>query len=602
MKNVTQYFLAPAGRLWIPALAATLLLSSIVAADPPNILRVGHPLDPACDFDDIHGAMIAAALDGSSTTEIRLATNMTYYNTATNITDQSVDLIGGFSDCSDGDPGSAQTTLYGYAGAAPPVILVENGTSTRHQVLLKNLVLRESTSSGDGGGAKLSRNVDVVLDNVTVTENSAIRGGGVFIDGGAENINVTFTNNSQVSFNTAMNGGGVFCLNWATVLFEDGAIAFNEATSQGGGVFVAEHCHFTSQAGGVFEGIFSNKASTQGAGVNAGHSDGLLDEGYDIRFDMKNNSLSSALLVANECLGNCFGGGVAGSGASVQMDFINTVINGNSASYGGGVYIAFEAELSMRAVGGCPPDLWCSRLTNNVAALDGGTGRAGALRIDSGAQASVFRTEISGNSADVASAIRVAGLRPSTGTPARLDGEGLLIAENSGADEVIQCEDLGETTLGYVTITDNHDQLGSIKIGEASVNLYSSIVHDDYGNTGSVVFLTEFLSNVSVDLLMAHEIGSGPMGRKYRLDPGFVDPDGDDYRLGPTSLAIDRGDTTVYVPHYSDMEGQVRGYDDTGTTDVHGTFDLGADEYVVPDVFSNGFESGDTDDWSDTVP
>ncbi len=604
MKIGSLFFSGRLRGIWVVLIAAGLLLPSLNAHAEPNVIRVGHGLDPACDYDDIHGAMIAAALDGNSTTEIRLAMNNSYFDTATNISDQSVDLIGGYSDCSDDDPGTAQTILYGVAGTGPPIIVAENGTSTRHQVLLKNLILRESTSGADGGGVMLTGNLDVVFDYVDVTENSALRGGGVFIDGNGDDIDVLFTNFSEVSFNTATDGGGVFCIDHATVLFEDGAIAFNEAGTDGGGVFVAEHCHFTSQAGGFLQGIFYNQANSDGAGVYAGHAETWIPgEDYDIRFDMRNNSSSPALLVANECMGTCSGGGVTGFGPSVRMEFVNTVINGNSARFGGGVFLYFGAELVMRAAGRCSAGSVCSGITNNVAGPDDSFGWGGGISIANGAQAWISRTEISGNSADQSSAIRVQGFMTGTAVPARLFGEGLLIVENSGADDVIFSNMSAETTLAYVTISDNRDQLRSIEIEDATLSLFSSIVWDDYGNRDTSVFLTDGLSNLTVDLLMAHEVDSVPFNsRAYQLQPGFVDPDGDDYRLGSGSLAIDRGDVTVYVPQYFDMEGQARGFDDGGTVNIFGTFDLGADEYVYSDIFNDGFERGDTTDWSNTVP
>ena len=578
-------------------------LLSLNAHGDPNIIRVGHGLDPACDYDDIYGALIAAANDGSSTTEIRLAIYGSYFAVAANISDQSVDLIGGFADCSDDDPGTAQTTLYADTGLALPVILVENGTSTRHQVLLKNLVLREATSVSDGGGAKLRGDVQVVFDNVDLTANSASRGGGVFIDGDGDDIDVRFTNLTEISFNTATEGGGVFCIDHATVLFESGAIAFNEAGTDGGGVYVAEHCHFTSQAGGLLQGIYYNQANSSGAGVFAGNAEPWIPgEDYDIRFDMKNNSSSPALLTANECLGDCRGGGVRGFGSSVRMEFVNAVINGNSARYGGGIHLDWGAELNMRAAGRCSAGSVCSGITNNAANPDGSLGWGGGIYITSGAQAWISRTEISGNSADQSSAIRVQGVMTGTGVPARLFGEGLLIVENSGADDVIFSNMSAESTLAYVTISDNRDQLRSIEIEDATLSLYSSIVWDDYGNRDTSVFLTTGSSNLTVDLLMAHEVDSVPFNsRAYFLQPGFVDPDGDDYRLGSSSLAIDRGDTAVYVPQDYDMEGQARGFEDGGTANIFGTFDLGADEYVYSDIFNDGFERGDTTDWSNTV-
>jgi hypothetical protein len=107
-------------------------------------------------------------------------------------------------------------------------------------------------------------------------------------------------------------------------------------------------------------------------------------------------------------------------------------------------------------------------------------------------------------------------------------------------------------------------------------------------------------------------------GANMSLDPGFVgpgfwhdngtvgDPTDDywvwgDYHLGASSPCIDAGsDGAPYpgdLPTY-DFEGDPRVMDGNG--DQIATVDIGADE--LPLIFADGFETGNHEAWSDTVP
>jgi hypothetical protein len=83
-------------------------------------------------------------------------------------------------------------------------------------------------------------------------------------------------------------------------------------------------------------------------------------------------------------------------------------------------------------------------------------------------------------------------------------------------------------------------------------------------------------------------------------DPRLRNPAAGDYRLGPTSPAIDFCDTTHWASAAFDIEWQSRDLDHP-FPDRLGIRDLGADEYQVV-VFRDGFESGDAAPWSSVSP
>ena len=90
------------------------------------------------------------------------------------------------------------------------------------------------------------------------------------------------------------------------------------------------------------------------------------------------------------------------------------------------------------------------------------------------------------------------------------------------------------------------------------------------------------------------------VGRLFEMEPGFEDAPSGDYHLSVSSALIDRCEGGAL----KDIDLEPRPVDDPSTPDDYGPVDIGADE-LQPDtlqIFSDGFESGDTTAWSSTVP
>ena len=176
-----------------------------------------------------------------------------------------------------------------------------------------------------------------------------------------------------------------------------------------------------------------------------------------------------------------------------------------------------------------------------------------ALGGDSGAQ---VRTN-SGASSSLRMSDSIVGLG---------DYDGLLVeADNSSTVNLVN-----------LTVVDNaEDGIEMNQFGMATMTLYNTI---SFGN------LVDLRTSGTVDT------GSNLIG----IDPLFVNPATIDFRLGLGSPAENAGDNTP--------PGNLGAFDfarDPRVKDV--TVDIGAYE-GISEVFSDGFESGDTSPWSSTLP
>jgi hypothetical protein len=192
-------------------------------------------------------------------------------------------------------------------------------------------------TDGDGGGVYLVA-ADVDLVDATLEGNIALGdGGGVFATGAADGVFPTrldLRGTTSISSSDATRGGGIFAEETILFTVESTAIRFNSAVD-GAGIYLNQTVPFGGGEGGVFYDrteIAFNDASGNGGGL---HVRGQIE------LDRKGNIVNDAL------------------SASVSGE---TVIAGNSAANGGGIYLS-GAELS----------LWeRARVSDNTATSNGG--------------------------------------------------------------------------------------------------------------------------------------------------------------------------------------------------------------------------------------
>ena len=202
---------------------------------------------------------------------------------------------------------------------------VANGSFTANNAIITS----NHAPNGNGGGVYAGGNNGIVTLNAgtTVTDNNAINGGGICVDGG----NLTFTN-AVMTGNTASNDGGGFYTTGGEVEISGNSalISANTATVNGGGMFIGGDIELQ---GGV---IKQNQTGSAGGGV-------YVTTGGD--FTMTGGTIGGTTSDGNKATGaNGAGGGLYMAGGTATIS--GGAISGNSATMnGGGVYMAGETAV-----------------------------------------------------------------------------------------------------------------------------------------------------------------------------------------------------------------------------------------------------------------
>jgi len=163
----------------------------------------------------------------------------------------------------------------------------------------------------DGGGIDGSATSDIIIEDGTIKNCTAVNGGGVYALG-------AFTmNGGTVTGNTATEGGGIY----SSGLFymQDGTITQNTATTRGGGINFAGANGSLSISGSK---ISHNVGGAQGGGISTTNSGNTL-------------TLTDCTIDSNSS--STYGGGVYWRRSSIEMT--NSHIIDNSSQYGCGFYI-----------------------------------------------------------------------------------------------------------------------------------------------------------------------------------------------------------------------------------------------------------------------
>lgn len=240
-------------------------------------------------------------------------------------------------------------------------------------VLTNGTISQNTASNGYGGGVYLENGSFVLAEQSTdqglITQNSAARGGGVFISAGG---NFTM-NGGQVVGNSAKvdDGGGVFLAGGA---FDQngGSIKGNVSVKNGGGVCImssgANSGSFTMDGGSIEgNGKRDGALTTQNGGgvyIDGGSltvTDGLIsDNGAQIdggglyilngavNMTPIDESKAGGIIQNNEC--NMYGGGVYVFNSSDEfknVSFTGGTLQENRARYGGGICVNGKINLTI---------------------------------------------------------------------------------------------------------------------------------------------------------------------------------------------------------------------------------------------------------------
>ncbi len=406
---------------------------------------------------------------------------------------------------------------------------------------LSYLLLQNGNTAGNGGGIKSRANLNLI--NSTVYSNSAVWGGGIFLEDGlgivatlstGESQGVEVTNNratslvgggiyvgtdntlnmsgGEVSQNTAPVGGGIYNANGITATLCGVNISRNNATGGNGGGVYNDDNSVVNIPGSL---INNNTASVHGGGLyNGPNSDITITDGS----------------ISDNTAGGNGGGMYNDSGSSIDIGG-GAPIDSNQANHGGGVYNT-NATFVLRQ----------KRLNNNQATDASGDG--GGIYADLNSVLTTTNLGLYNNSAND-------------------DGGGLYQIGNT------------QSAHYHATIRQNHadDQGGGVYAGGVSAVISASIMaFNTSGGDGSGIYGAG--ASIPVDYTLSWLNGySGttfiPTNTPTPADPKFRNTAGDLYYNSPAIDAVPTTASHVTVDRNLDPRPQMCAKD------------MGRDEYGV---------------------
>lgn len=237
-------------------------------------------------------------------------------------------------------------------------IYIENGDFT----INAGEISGNTISNGNGGGVYIvgsDGNGNFTMDGPgAITGNSASGngenvgfGGGIYVHGG----NFTLTENASagsISGNKSVNDGGGVYINGGKFVQNAGAISTNISDADGGGVCIVNGGTFTMSGGSI---TLNGK---EGTTIHTQNGGGVYLNGGN--FVLENGTISNNGALVN-------GGGVFLTGENCTYQLQKGDITGNTAGYGGGVYL--EKGLFKLGTAGNVLD---GNISNNAAQFGGG--------------------------------------------------------------------------------------------------------------------------------------------------------------------------------------------------------------------------------------
>ncbi len=573
-------------------LAAGLGFGLLIAGPLAGVdLRVGT--GTGCTYPTIAAAVAAAVANGTTNDKLLIRTGTSHTISAPitlnlNVAG-TVEIIGGYANCTDALPTLANSGLSAPSSAA---FTVQNPGAGSRTFTLRNVDL--FAGAGAGRLLDVSGRVLVNIDRTLLSNGSATDGANLRMTG--PNVVLLLLNGARIYTGDATgNGGGLHCSGGGSVGLIDGAIDNNHAGGSGGGAYL-DGCYLDVYSGGGAvacpsadnRGVTCN---TAGAGPGTGSGGGVYaTNGSVVQF--LGSSSGPASLTQNSADS---GGGLYLTGAASEAEFRDAEIVDNLGGAGGGG-VAADNGAQLRILGylaNCSHPSGCSRVVDNTtASIVGETSPGGGVWVSGGADANIRRTTFRGNGVpvvDEGSALAVEG----AGSTAIFEGNVVYGQVN----HPIYVASGGNLTAAFVTAWGNGS--GATFTGvSSSISVYSSLTLD------SQTFLSSFVTLAGDCIITRSLVGfpepPDPLGSFEVVASEavvLVSPATGSPRLRSDSPAIDYCDTFHYTPIDNDIDGEVRGFDIAAIPNSpYGPYDLGADEWKP--LFLGDFEPGSCAQWS----
>jgi hypothetical protein len=616
-------------RFCLLTLCAAIASSAAQAA----VFTVGGAVN--CTHTSIQAALNSASANAEADT-IRVSNQLTYSAQAITIGGGDFTLEGGYSDCSTTTPTSS-TTISGQGGAAESVFRISSDGVRNFKRLL---ITRGDAigADGRGGGIRFDGTGDLILQDVSVDQNVALSGGGIYFRSTGGAATLLINNNSSVSRNVATeadgHGGGITVTGNARLIMaaNNTSIFSNTASgnnSRGGGiaVFGPARADIGSPGLGPFGAIYDNEADF-GGGIAIYASTVTNGDAYARVFatvaaravrihDNRARSLGGAVFARSESFGGetlaglCLldarvDGNAAPEGAAFYSDSTTNALglypssSRLSINGGGAACNAPESPEVLGAVRCTPNVAGCNVIENNQAAnIGSGTPTTGAIILGQTSSESILR--------------RVSFLNNTGGSvidlrEARIFDLSLsLIAGNTTSSNLLKANS-GTESFRVVNASISNNTIGDTRVisraGSGPIEIKSNLINQPgkltLGYGGNVSSASPDIAyNVSTDVstLPPNSFNvSGPI----RL----TDPARGDFRQRIASRGVDL--LPIVAGDDRDLDGRLFDFLNpiyAATVSAANRRDAGAFERQFSDPWLvNGDFDGNLNQWSNSTP
>lgn len=343
--------------------------------------------------------------------------------------------------------------------------------------------------------------------NSKINNNTATSyGGGIFAYNGVK----VRADGADISGNTAANAGGLFLWNNSSADLNNSEVSGNKATGNGGGVYIYDAtCSLTTSNGTVFRensgyrggGIFSS-GGTVTVEDSTFEKNTATDDGGAIAAT-QNSSLTvrNSKVLENKAADTA--GGILAEKSTLEVT--DSIIDGNRASVGGGLYIAdidapgetkedkpehtiTRTEITNNTadgqgigggiyLGAQKLTITDSKLTGNNTISKNGQTQGGAIVAYSPGDFTLDNTLIQGNTADVGGGIHVLSTK--------LRDSHIILCNNTRITGNVA------NLFGGGIFLDNMNNPAVLELVNASVDNNTANVAGGIGNYGSIVVLKD---------------------------------------------------------------------------------------------------------------
>ena len=414
--------------------------------------------------------------------------------------------------------------------AVPGSLTLQNGS-----------IIRNNTASSMGGGLFLWGNVGLKSENSEISGNKALYGAGIaasqytanFASPKLELVDTKVNNNGDATTvmgggiyaaqgvvlnakntklldNTAKSGGGILLWSNSSADLNNSEVSGNKATGNGGGVCVYDAtCSLTTSNGTVFRensgyrggGIFSS-GGTVTVEDSTFEKNTATDDGGAIAATQKSTlTVRSSKVLENKAADTA--GGILAEKSTLEVT--DSIIDGNRASVGGGLYIAdidapgetkedkpehtiTRTEITNNTadgqgigggiyLGAQKLTITDSKLTGNNTISKNGQTQGGAIVAYSPGDFTLDNTLIQGNTADVGGGIHVLSTK--------LRDSHIILCNNTRITGNVANQ------FGGGIFLDNMNNPAVLELVNASVDNNTANVAGGIGNYGSIVVLKD---------------------------------------------------------------------------------------------------------------